>query len=65
MTFLPDFNVTADENHMTSFSLNYGLKDLMREPACYKNPSNPTCIDLILTVLSRSFQSTCVVETAV
>ena len=32
-------------------------------PACCKNPNSPTCIDLILTNVPRSFQSTCVIET--
>ena len=30
---------------------------------CYKNPNNPTCTDLIITNVPRSFQSTCVLET--
>ena len=42
---------------------NYGLKNLIKQPTCYKNPSNPTCIDLILTNVPRSFRSTCVIET--
>ena len=58
-----DFNVTDHEHHMKSFCENYGLKNLVRQPTCYKNPSNPVCIDLILTNVPRSFQSTCVVET--
>ena len=63
MIFLGDFNVTDDEHHMKSFCENYGLKNLIRETACYKNLSNPVCIDLILTDIPRSFESTCVVET--
>ena len=63
MIFLGDFNVTDDEHHMKSFCENYGLKNLIRQPTCYKNPSNPVCIDLILTNAPRSFQSTCLVET--
>ena len=63
MIFLGDFNVTDDEHHMKSFCENYGLKNLIRQPTCYKNPSNPACIDLILTNVPRSFQSACVVET--
>ena len=61
--FLGDFNVTDDEHHTKSFCENYGLKNLTRQPTCYKEPSNPVCIDLILTDVPRSFQSTCVVET--
>ena len=58
-----DFNVTEDEHHIKSFCENYALKNLIRQPTSYKNPSNPVCIDLILTNVPRSFQSTCVVET--
>ena len=63
MIFLGDFNVTDDEYHMKFFCENYGLKNLIRQTTCYKNPSNPVCIDLVLTNVPRSFQSTCVVET--
>ena len=63
MIFLGDFNVADDEHHMKSFWEKYGLKNLIRQPPCYKNPSNPVCIDLILTNVPRSFQSTCVAET--
>ena len=59
---MEDFNVTDDEHHMKSFCENCGLKNLTRQPTCYKNPSNPVCIDLILTNVPRSLQSTCVVE---
>ena len=63
MVFLGDFNVTDDEHLMKTFCENCGLKNLIRQPACYKNPSNTVCIDLILTNVPRNFQSTCVVET--
>ena len=63
MIFLGDFNVKDDEHHMKSFCENYGLKNVIRQPTRNKNPSNPVCIDLILTNVPRSFQSTCVVET--
>ena len=60
---LEDFNITDDEHHMESFCENYALKNLIRQPTCYKNPSKPACIDLILTTRPGGFQSTCVVET--
>ena len=63
MIFFGDFNVTDDEHRMKSFCENYSLKNLVRQPTCYKNPHNPVCIDLILTYVPRSFQSICVVET--
>ena len=46
---------------MKFFSENYDLKSLIKQPTCYKNPNNLTCIDLILN--NWSFQSTCVIET--
>ena len=49
MIFLGDFNFTDDEHHMKYSCENYGLKNLNRQPTCYKNPNNPVCIDLILT----------------
>ena len=60
---LGDFNVRVEEPHMKTFCENYRLQNLIKQPTCYKNPSRPTCIDLILTNVPRSFQSTCVIET--
>ena len=57
-----DFNVAVEETHMKSFCENYALANLIRQPTCYKNPDCPTCIDLMLTNVPRSFQSTCIVE---
>ena len=59
---LDDFNVEINENHMKSFCENYDLTNLIKQPTCYKNPTNPTCIDLILTNAPQSFHSTYVVE---
>ena len=60
---LGDFNVGVEELHMKTFCENYSLQNLIKQPTCYKNPSRPTCIDLILTNVPRSFQSSCVMET--
>ena len=59
---LGDFNVGIEEHHMKAFCDNF-LTGLIKQPTCYKNPNNPTCIDLILSNTPRSFQSTCVIET--
>ena len=48
---------------MKSFCDNYSLPSLMKQATCYKSPTNPTSIDLILTNRPRRFQSTCVLET--
>ena len=61
MILLGDFNVEVNDNHIKSFCENYCLKNLIKQTTCYKNPSNTTCIDLILTNVPRSFQITCVI----
>ena len=48
---------------MKSFCENYDLTNLIKQPICYKNLTNPTCIDLILTDAPRSFHSIYVVGT--
>ena len=60
---LGDFNVEADDQNMKTFCDSYSLTSLIKQPTCYKNPSHPKCIDLILTNVPRSFQNTCVIET--
>ena len=42
MIFLGDFNVRDDEHYKKSFCKSYVLKNLIRQPTCYKNPSNPS-----------------------
>ena len=60
---LEDFNVSIDNSYMAGFCDTYYLRSLITEPTCYKNPENPTCIDLILTNHPLSFQNSCVLET--
>ena len=47
---------------MKWFCDNYDLKTLIRKPTCYKSSEKPTCVDLMLTNVPRSFQSTCMKE---
>ena len=58
-----DFNVTIVDPHMQSFCELYRFKSLIKDPTCFKNPENPSCIDLILTDSPYSFQNSCVIET--
>ena len=53
---LGDFNIEMEEQQIKAFCDNYWLKSLKRQPTCYKSPSNPTCIDLILTNAPQKFQ---------
>ena len=48
---------------MSEFCEPYNLQNLVKDPTWYKNSSRPTCIDLILTNLPKSFQHTQTIET--
>ena len=60
---LGDFNVCVDNDTMRNFCNSYSLHILIKQPTCFKNPQNPSCIDLILINKPQSFQSTCVIGT--
>ena len=58
-----DFNSEFSENCLNSFCNVNSLKTLYRGPTCFKNPSNPSCIDLFLTNRQQGFQQT--IETGI
>ena len=58
-----DFNVDVKEVSLHLFCNQYKLKSLNKDPTCYKNIDNPSCIDLFLTNSAKSFESTCTIET--
>ena len=63
---LGDLNIDMKpgcENALTSFCNKYNLKTLIDNPTCYKNPSNPTYFDIILTKRNNTFSNTSVTET--
>ena len=60
---LGDFNAEMSENAMIDFCDIYYLKNLVKDPTCFKNVEHPSCIDLILTNRPKSFQKTVVTET--
>jgi len=60
---LGDFNLQPTELEMINFCSIYNLKNLVNEFTCFKNPKNPSCVDLILTNKPRSFQNTRTIET--
>ena len=45
------------------FCATYNLKDLIREPLCFKSLENPTCANLILKNRLKCFQNSNVFET--
>ena len=60
---LGDFNATVFEDDMKVFCETYNLKNLINEPTCYKNPSNPSSIDVMLTNRKNCFQNSITIET--
>ena len=61
--FLGDWNSEMIEPKMKEFCEIYNLKNLIKEPTCYKNPLHPSSIDIILTNKIRSFQNSQTIET--
>ena len=41
-----DFNAQDNEICIRDFIGENNLKNIVKEPTCFKNPVNPTCIDL-------------------
>ena len=58
-----DYNAEITETNMLSFCEIYHLTDIIKQPTCFKNPSNPSCIDLFLTNNASCFQNSSVFET--
>ena len=56
-------NSKISEMVMSEFCKTCHLQNLVKDPTCYKNPSKPICIDLILTNFPKSFQHTQTIET--
>ena len=60
-----DFNSEMHEEPMNIFCTTYNLKNLVKEPTCFKNIDNPSCINLILTNKPLHFQIITVVDTGI
>ena len=58
-----DLNAEPTEVAVSDFCEIYNLKHLIKEKTCFKNPTKPTCIDLIVTNRPKFFQDTVVLET--
>ena len=51
---LGDFNSQMSETHMKDFCELYDLEHFIKGPTCYKNPNNPSSIDVMLTNKKKS-----------
>ena len=50
-----DFNTEVSETSFSSFWELYEVKSIINQSTCYKNPTNPSCIELFLTNSPNSF----------
>ena len=48
---------------MSNFSQIYDFINLINDPACYKKPENPTCIDLIMSNKPKCSKNSITAET--
>ena len=60
---LGDFNSEMKEEEMGNFCDIYNLKNLIFQSTCFKNPNNPSSIDVMLTNRKKSFTSSTAIET--
>ena len=58
-----DFNEGPENTYIKTFCNNFDLASLIKEPTCFKNPENLSCIDLILSKKPRSFQNFFYIDT--
>ena len=56
-----DFNADPADTVVSDFCEIHNLKNIIREKPCFKNPNNPSCIDLIITNKPKSFQNSMVI----
>ena len=58
ITIIGNFTVDVKEVSLHLLCNQYKLKSLNKDPTCYKNIGNSSCIDLLLTNSAKSFEST-------
>ena len=58
-----DFNANISESALTSLCNLFKFTNRDKKLTCYKNPNNPSYIDIILTNCARSFHFTYLFET--
>ena len=51
------------EPSLNKFCQTYNLESIVNKPTCFKNPKNPSCIDLMLTIKQERFLKAKTVQT--
>ena len=59
---LSDFNAEMTNSYLEQFCASYNLRNLIKQPNCFKNIESPACIDHILTNHPKSFHFSSVFE---
>ena len=62
LLILGDLNSELKDSCFNDISNVNNGKSLNKEPNCFRNPNNPSCIDLFLTNRPRYFQNTSTIE---
>ena len=62
---LGDLNFESSDLALNDYSNVYNLFSLVKEPTCFKNPYNPSCIDIFLKKRPPNFQNTLTIETGI
>ena len=57
-----NFNVEPNDATMKNFCQIHSYKNIVKDKTCFKNPINPTCIDLIITNRPKSSPESKVIE---
>ena len=55
--------MSVEESNIKNLFERFSLKNLIKDPTCYKNPNNPSCADLMFTNKARRFRRSRVIET--
>ena len=61
--FLDDFNTGMEHLALRDICNLYSVTSSINKPTCCKNPSKPSCIDLILTNYTICFPNSNIIET--
>ena len=59
---LGDMNASEYNSSMKLFNDTYNQENLIKEPTCFKNPLNPSSIDVMLTNDKCSYQNSVTLE---
>ena len=54
--FLGHCNAEISENYLNDFCNVYNLRNIVKEPTCFKNPENLSCIIDFLQIVGGAFK---------